>query len=279
MAYLSPNFTSTMRSPTIEKLYHIVFGTDTRAGKRFDIVLLWLILASVVVVVLESMPELSGPYHNVFYALELFFTGLFTIEYILRIVISPKPWKYIRSELGIIDLLGILPFYLSLLAVGYHYLVVFRLLRMLRVFRILRLFRFVRESEQLFGALRASVYKIAVFISFVLTIVVLLGTLMYVVEGQEHGFTSIPQSIYWTIVTITTVGYGDITPETSVGKWIASLVMLCGYAIIAVPTGIVTVEMTRRSAEEDKKRCPNCHHTNVKEANFCNFCGHQVGEV
>lgn len=267
-----------MRSPTVERLCRIVFGTDTRAGKLFDIVLLWTIVASVVVVILESIPELQGQYSSYFYTLELFFTALFTFEYLLRLAVSPRPLRYATSSLGIIDLLGILPFYISLVAAGYHYLMVFRLLRLLRVFRILRLFRFVRESDQLFSALRASIYKIAVFISFVLTIVVLLGTLMYVVEGGQNGFTSIPQSIYWTIVTITTVGYGDITPQTGTGKWIASLIMLCGYAIIAVPTGIVTVEMTRRSNTQDQKQCPSCGTANVANARFCNYCGQPFPE-
>jgi voltage-gated potassium channel len=262
-----------MRTAATERLYRIVFGTDTRAGKVFDIILLWMIVLSVVVVILESVPQLSQEHRSLFFSLEIFFSILFTIEYILRIIISPDPLRYIRSRLGIIDLLGILPFYMSMFAVGYHYLIVFRFLRMLRVFRILRLFRFVRESDQLFAALRASFYKIAVFISFVLTIVVLLGTLMYVVEGQENGFTSIPESIYWTIVTITTVGYGDITPQTGFGKWIASVIMLCGYAIIAVPTGIVTVELNRRSAAASQTPCPNCGHSNNLGARFCNYCG------
>lgn len=268
-----------MRTAATERFYRIVFGTDTRAGKVFDITLLWMIVISVVVVILESIPRLSREYRSLFFSLEIFFSVLFTVEYILRIVISPNPFRYIRSRLGIIDLLGILPFYMSMFAVGYHYLIVFRFLRMLRVFRILRLFRFVRESEQLFAALRASFHKIAVFISFVLTIVVLLGTLMYVVEGQENGFTSIPESIYWTIVTITTVGYGDITPQTGLGKWIASVIMLCGYAIIAVPTGIVTVEMTRRAGSIGKKTCADCGHNNDEQARFCNYCGTQFTET
>jgi voltage-gated potassium channel len=221
------------------KLHRVVFNTDTRAGKVFDIILLWLIVTSVIVVILESMPELNKQFSRQFFVIEFIFTGLFTIEFALRILVSPKPIRYILSYWGIIDFLAVVPFYLSIIAVDYRYFLVLRLLRLLRVFRILRLFRFISESQQLFRALRASLYKIVVFISFVLTIVVLLGTLMYVVEGPGNGFTSIPQSIYWTIVTITTVGYGDITPQTSIGKWIASLIMLSGYAIIAVPTGIV----------------------------------------
>ncbi|MEI6948904.1 ion transporter [Paraflavisolibacter sp. H34] len=257
-----------------ERLCRIVFGTDTRGGKLFDIVLLWIIVLSVIVVILESMPGLNRQYQQLFYIVELIFTGLFTVEYLLRVLVSPRPFKYIFSYLGIIDLLSVLPFYLGLIVPGYHYFMVLRLLRMLRVFRILRLFRFVRESEYLFQALKASMYKVIVFILFVVTLVILLGTIMYVVEGPSHGFTSIPNSIYWTIVTITTVGYGDITPETGLGKWIASLIMLCGYAIIAVPTGIVTVEMVRH--RPGGKVCNECRHDNPSDARYCNFCGHKL---
>lgn len=261
--------------PLRHKLYRVVFRNDTRAGKVFDIVLLWLIIISVIVVILESVPELSARNERIFRLIELIFTTLFTIEYLLRIAVSPKPLRYLLSYWGIIDLLGIAPFYLSIMVPDTHYLMVFRLLRMLRVFRILRLFRFIRESDQLFQALRASIYKIVVFISFILALVVVLGTFMYVIEGPENGFTSIPQSIYWTIVTITTVGYGDITPQTSLGKWIATVIMLCGYAIIAVPTGLVTAEMTRRSTMVAKK-CPNCSHANPPGSKFCNFCGNAL---
>lgn len=260
-----------------EKLYRIVFRADTPAGKTFDLVLLWLIVFSVMAVILESVQGINVRYQYELFYIELFFTVLFTIEYILRIVVSPKPMRYIFSYWGIIDLLGIIPFYLSLIVVDYRYLIVFRLLRMLRVFRILRLFRFLKESERLFAALRASMYKIIVFTSFILTVVTLLGTVMYVVEGPENGFASIPQSIYWTIVTITTVGYGDITPQTAIGKWIASLIMLCGYVIIAIPTGLVTVAMTRGIASA-ARICERCNHDNPKDAHFCNFCGATLKE-
>jgi voltage-gated potassium channel len=258
-------------------LYRIVFRSDTRLGRLFDLILLWLIVVSVVVVILESIPEVNVKYRDEFFLVELFFTVLFTIEYILRILVYPRPLRYIFSYWGIIDFLGIMPFYLSIIAADYRYFLVFRLLRMLRVFRILRLFRFLKESEQLFRALRASVYKIVIFTSFILTVVVLLGTLMYVVEGPENGFESIPQSIYWTIVTITTVGYGDITPQTATGKWIASLIMLCGYVIIAVPTGLVTVAMTRSTTSRTEV-CPHCNHQNPMEAQYCNFCGTKLKE-
>ena len=265
-----------MKETVRERVCRVVFGTDTRAGKLFDIILLWLILASVAVVLLESVPRLNLHFLDVFFSIELFFTGLFTMEYLIRIWSSPHRKEYVFSYWGIIDLLGILPFYLSLLAAGYHYFVVFRLLRMVRVFRILRLLRFIKESEQLYRALKSSLYKIIVFISFVLTLIVMLGTVMYVVEGPENGFTSIPQSIYWTVVTLTTVGYGDITPQTGLGKVIASLIMLCGYAIIAVPTGIVTVEMNRYHGAP--KLCSKCSHENPERARFCNACGNQLNE-
>lgn len=265
--------------PTLRnKLYRVVFKADTRPGRIFDLVLLWLIVISVVIVILESIPEISQQFSNEIYLIELIFTILFTLEYLVRILVSPRPLRYVFSYWGIIDFLGIMPFYLSIIAADYRYFLVFRLLRMLRVFRILRLFRFLKESDQLFRALRASMYKIIVFTSFILTIVVLLGTLMYVVEGPENGFESIPQSIYWTIVTITTVGYGDITPQTGMGKWIASLIMLCGYVIIAVPTGLVTVAMTRGTTAATKV-CKNCNHQNLKDANYCNFCGTSLSEV
>ncbi len=261
-----------MQKSLRERLYQIIFNADTVAGRRFDVVLLWLILISVLVVLIESIPRLNKEYGDVFFGMELFLTGLFTAEYMVRIAVSPRPLRYVYSYWGIIDLLGVLPFYIGLTSAGYHYFVVFRLLRLLRVFRILRLLRFIHEGNQLYSALRASVYKIVVFISFVLTLIVLLGTIMYVVEGPGNGFSSIPQSIYWTIVTLTTVGYGDITPQTGLGKWVASIIMLCGYAIIAVPTGIVTVEMSRAGLR-DGRICGNCKHHNPAGSNFCNQCG------
>lgn len=264
-----------MPSDWKHRLHKIIFETDTRAGKLFDIVLLWMIMASVIVVILESIPELNRKYAHVFFSIEYFFTALFTIEFLLRIIVSPRPVRYIFSYWGAIDFMAVMPFYLTMLAAGSHYFIVLRLFRLLRVFRILRLFRFIRESQTIFNALRASIFKISVFLAFVLTIVVLLGTLMYVVEGPEHGFTSIPQSIYWTIVTITTVGYGDITPQTMAGKWIASVIMLCGYAIIAVPTGIVTVEMNRQ-APTTAPPCNRCGHINPPNSHYCNVCANDL---
>lgn len=253
-------------------LNRIIFKSDTRGGKIFDIILLWCIVASVVVVLLESVPSLKKEYSQAFFILELFFTILFTVEYLMRILVADNRIKYITSYWGIIDFLGVLPTFLGLFILNYQFFVVFRLLRMLRVFRILRLFRFIHESDQLFSALKASRHKIIVFFASVLTIVIILGTMMYVIEGPSNGFNSIPQSIYWTIVTITTVGYGDITPQTDLGKWIASLIMLCGFAIIAIPTGIVTAEISKGGSGK-KRTCPSCDHPNPELANYCNNCG------
>lgn len=252
-----------------EKLNKIIFETDTKAGKLFDVYLLYIILFSVVVVMLESVPELGTTYSSAFSTAEWVLTIIFSIEFILRIWVSPQPIKYLLSFWGIIDFLSILPTYLSLFILGYHYLLVVRIFRLLRVFRVFKLVRFNAESQKLIEALRASAYKVSVFILAVVAIVVLMGTIMYVVEGGEEGFTSIPQSIYWAVVTITTVGYGDMIPHTVLGKFISSIAMLFGYAIIAVPTGIVTVELSKTN----NKACPKCNHKNENAANYCNKCG------
>ncbi len=257
-----------------EKLYKIVFETDTTAGKRFDVLLLWLILISVFVVMMESVPQLEVRYGSMFYNIEWIFTAIFTLEYFTRILISKKPFKYIFSFWGIIDLLSILPSYLTLIFTGHHYLLTMRIFRLLRVFRIMKLARFTRESQVLIRALKASSYKISIFLFAVLAVVTLMGTLMYVVEGGEEGFTSIPQSIYWAIVTVTTVGYGDMVPHTILGKIISSICMLTGYAIIAVPTGIVTVAMTQAGLHE--KICENCTHRNDNLSKFCSQCGSKL---
>jgi len=259
-----------------EKLYHIVFGTDTKTGKRFDVVLLWVILLSVVVVMLESVPELDAKFDHEFWVLEWVLTIIFTLEFILRIWISQKPFKYIFSLWGVIDLLSILPTYLSIFMVGYHYLLVVRIFRLLRIFRILKLVRFNSEAQVLLNALKSSMYKISIFLMAVLAIVTFMGTLMYVVEGGEDGFTSIPQSIYWAIVTVTTVGYGDMVPHTVLGKVISSFAMIMGYAIIAVPTGIVTVGIAK--ATNASEPCSHCGHKNVPGAKFCNYCGEELND-
>ena len=253
------------------KLFHIVFGTDTKAEKRFDIVLLWIILFSVFVVMLESVPSLGSLYSFEFYTIEWFLTIVFTAEYLLRLWITPKPLKYMISFWGIIDLLSIIPTYLSLFTEGYHYLLVVRIFRLLRIFRILKLVRFSSEAQGLIEALKSSLYKISIFFVTVITIVTLMGTVMYVVEGGEEGFSSIPQSIYWAIVTITTVGYGDLVPHTVLGKFLSSAAMIIGYAIIAVPTGIVTVAMSK--SKDFTLKCDTCNTKNTSESNFCSHCG------
>jgi len=255
---------------TRQKIYRIIFGTETRAGKQFDVVLLWTILFSVLIVMLESVPEIGKKYSHFFFTIEWILTVVFTIEYLLRVWISPKPLRYIFSFWGLIDFLSILPTYLSLFIFGYHYLLVVRIFRLLRVFRIFKLARFNAESQRLIEALKASSYKVGIFLLAVISIVVFMGTIMYVVEGGEKGFTSIPQSIYWAIVTVTTVGYGDMVPHTVLGKFISSIVMIFGYAIIAVPTGIITVEISKAGM---KRKCTACNHINEFSANYCNECG------
>lgn len=265
-----------------QKLYVIVFGTETRTGKIFDIVLLWAIVLSVLSVMLESIKELNVRYGDIFAVLEWSFTILFTVEYVLRILISHKPAKYAFSFLGIIDLLALLPTYLTLITAGGSYLIVIRTIRLLRIARILKLSRYLREASVLGDALKASRHKIFVFLGFVFTLAMIMGTLMYIIESSESGFTSIPRSIYWAIVTITTVGYGDISPQTAMGQSFASVLMLMGYAIIAVPTGIVTAEIA--NAERDKKafeasgkKCDVCgnevHH---HDALYCKNCGSEL---
>ncbi len=256
-----------------KKLYNIVFETDTKAGKYFDVVLLWMILFSVLAVMLESVPELGAKYSKAFFLIEWVLTILFTLEYLLRILISVKPLKYVFSFWGLIDFLSILPTWLSLFFVGYHYLLVVRIFRLLRIFRILKLVRFNTESQVLIQTLKSSFYKISIFFLSVLAIVTFLGTLMYVVEGGEKGFTSIPQSIYWAIVTVTTVGYGDMVPHTVVGKFISSFAMIIGYAIIAVPTGIVTVALSKQ--DHKSKKCEKCNTYN-DATNFCSNCGEKL---
>ncbi len=257
--------------PSKQQLYKIVFESDTKAGKQFDVLLLWCILVSILVAILDSIPSLNERFKDEFYIIEWIFTIIFSLEYLLRIYISPKPLRYIFSFWGFVDLLTILPTYISLFSYGYHYLLVVRIVRLLRVFRILKLARFNREAMILSKALKASSYKIGIFFSAVLTIVVLLGTIMYVVERGENGFTSIPQSIYWAIITVTTVGYGDIVPHTILGKFISSFAMIIGYAIIAVPTGIISVEISKK--ENIKVICPQCGAQNSDISNYCSHCG------
>lgn len=262
------------------KLYVIIYEADTRAGKLFDVILLWLIVLSVVLVMLESVEHINARYHAVFNIAEWVITILFSIEYIARIVTVRRPLSYIFSFYGFIDFLSTIPKYLSLFLVGTQVLVVFRSLRLLRVFRILKLHQYVGESQKLMSALRASRTKILVFLFTILIICVVLGTVMYLVEDRESGFTSIPKSVYWAIVTLTTVGYGDIAPQTVAGQFIASFIMILGYAIIAIPTGIVTSEMTRSKGGEpifDTQSCPNCSaDRHPYQARYCYRCGSKL---
>ncbi|WP_109694868.1 ion transporter [Chitinophaga deserti] len=258
------------------RLQRIIFESDTPAGKAFDIALLGFILSSILVVMLDSVATLHSRYGGLFYVLEWVFTILFTIEYILRLITIRRPVKYMFSFLGIIDLLAVIPTYLSFAFVGAQSLLVLRALRLLRIFRVFRLVQFISEMRFLTVAIGRSLRKISIFILFVLTCVIILGSVIYLVEDENEGFSSIPQSVYWAIVTITTVGYGDVAPATPLGKFIASFIMLLGYGIIAVPTGIVTTEMAH--AFKDKghstNACPGCgregHDTDAK---YCKFCG------
>jgi voltage-gated potassium channel len=240
-------------------LYEIIFEADTPAGKIFDVLLIWTILLSVTVVFLESIDVLKTEYGEWFITLEWIFTLLFTIEYVLRIVCVRKPFRYIFSFYGVVDFLAIVPTYLSLLIAGSQYLLVIRILRLLRVFRVFKLTHLIKQSDILVKALKASRGKIAVSLFSVITVVVIIGAVMYVIEGPENGFTSIPVSMYWTIVTLTTVGYGDISPQTPIGQLLASMVMIMGYGLIAVPTGIVSVELASATKKQvTTKVCPSC---------------------
>jgi voltage-gated potassium channel len=259
-----------------KKIYIIIFRSDTPAGKLFDLILLILILLSILCVFLESVAAFRAKYAFIIHILEWIFTMLFTFEYMLRIYSSHKPFKYIFSFYGLIDLVAVIPTYLSLLFAGTQYLVVIRAFRLLRVFRVLKLTRFMNEGNILKSALQSSLHKIVVFILSVITLVTIIGTLMYIIEGDASGFTSIPMSIYWAIVTITTVGYGDISPKSPLGQVLASILMIIGYGIIAVPTGIVSVEMAR-ATEQAKKKCYNCQFPIHSDRDrFCANCGSEI---
>jgi len=257
------------------RLRDIIFEADTPAGKAFDVVLIACIVLSVLVVMLDSVRPIKESWGSFIYGWEWFFTIIFAVEYVLRLYSIDRPLKYATSFYGIIDLLAILPTPLSLLFPGAQYLLVIRVLRILRIFRVFKLARFITEMNVLFQALRASLRKIAVFLLVLLTLVVIFGSLMYVIEGEEHGFTSIPKSIYWAIVTLTTVGYGDISPGTSLGQALAAVVMISGYSIIAVPTGIFTVEFSKALKKNvTTQACPNCSVEGHKpDAAYCRRCG------
>jgi len=268
---------------TKKRLAQIVFDHNDKASRTFDLVLLALIFGSVLVAVLDSVGELHDVYGDTFYILELLFTFLFTIEYILRIWLTSKTFRYVTSFFGIVDLLAILPVYLSFFVVNIQLLTVVRALRLLRVIRILKLGRYLSEAAFIRESLKASMAKIQIFLFTVLTIVLIMGTLMYLVEGPEAGYTSIPRGMYWAIVTLTTVGFGDITPATPLGQFIASLIMLLGYAIIAVPTGIVSSEMAKRRKPEEiihTKVCHSCGEEGLglKDLN-CRHCGEELDKI
>jgi voltage-gated potassium channel len=257
------------------RLYEVIFEAETPSGKAFDVALLILIVLSVLAVMLESVNSVQVEYGGILRAFEWAVTVLFTIEYGLRLYCVGQPLRYARSFFGVVDLLAILPTYLSLFIVGAQSLLVIRGLRLLRVFRVLKLVHFVGEARMLHAAMRASARKIIVFLGFVLTSVVIVGSAMYLIEGEDSGFRNIPESIYWCIVTMTTVGYGDIAPQTPLGKLLASAVMIMGYGIIAVPTGIVTVEVAGASRKQVSTRaCPECAgEGHDPDAVFCKHCG------
>jgi len=262
-----------------ERLRHVIFDHNTPVSKGFDVVLLIVILCSLLVVMLDTVKSIKDVHHDLLYKLEWVFTIIFSVEYLTRLCISHRPLRYARSFFGVVDLLSCLPAYLALMGGGGAYAGVVRTLRLLRVFRVLKMMRFIGEADDLMRALRAARPKITVFILGVATLVVLLGTLMYVIEtasDPNSGFTSIPEGIYWAVVTLTTVGFGDVTPTSALGKFVATIVMLLGYAIIAVPTGIVGAEIARAAKGPDAsgRSCPECSidgHSDV--ARFCRMCG------
>ncbi len=263
-------------------LHEVIYEADTPMGKIFDLLLFVLIILSVILVMLESVDEIDENYHRPLLVMEWIITGFFTLEYIARVISIKKPWKYIFSFYGVIDFISTIPLYLSYILAGSQVLIAVRAFRLLRIFRILKLVKFMGEASQLKSALKASRTKIAVFIYVVLILSVIMGTIMYLIESDEAGFTSIPRSIYWTIVTLTTVGYGDIAPETNFGQFLATVIMILGYGIIAVPTGIVTVEFSKHGKEKagtnvvhtNTQACPSCTAEKHRDdAKHCYNCG------
>jgi len=261
-----------------EKLYRIIFGTGTPAGKRFDLLLIAAILISVTAVIFNSIQGVHSRYADWLFVIEWFFTLLFTVEYLVRIYCSPNPRAYAFSFYGIVDLIAILPTYISVILPMANLLLVIRLLRVLRIFRILKLFQYTGEANVLLNSMKMSRRKIFIFLFCVVVVVTIFGSLMYIIEGPKYGFTSIPKSIYWAIVTVTTVGYGDIAPQTILGQAVASLAMLTGYAIIAVPTGIISAElMSEMQRDRVAVRCSNCEKAgHEKDADYCKHCGSEI---
>ncbi len=275
------------------RLHEIIFGAETPAGKTFDVLLIASIFLSVIVVMLDSVASINAVYGRLFFLLECFglslftgqlfllewfFTLLFTVEYLFRLSCIGRPWRYATSFFGIIDLLAILPSYLSLFLPGAEVFLVIRILRVLRIFRVLKLVQYIGEANLLIKAMKASMHKITVFMFVVLSLVIIFGSLIYAIEGEQNGFTSIPRSIYWAIVTMTTVGYGDISPKTGFGQTLAAVIMIIGYSIIAVPTGIVTAEITQQLKKKPNNRpCPECGASNHDDdAGYCKYCGTSI---
>ncbi|MDF0606198.1 ion transporter [Neisseriaceae bacterium TC5R-5] len=263
------------------KLYIIIYEADTRAGRIFDLALIAAIVLSLLTIILESVQSIQQVWGRQLKILDWVFTLIFTIEYALRLICVPKPVRYVKSFFGVVDLLSVLPLYLALFVPESRFLADIRILRLLRLFRILKLTRYMGEATELRRAMLASRRKITVFLATIVLLVVIIGTLMYVIEGPEHGYTSIPTGIYWAIVTLTTVGFGDITPQTTLGRALASVVMITGYGIIAVPTGIVTAEIARNTNSEDScqntRLCPHCFSEGHDwDAHFCKHCGGEL---
>ena len=269
--------------PARDATYRVIFQAETRRGRLFDLVLIVAILASVTVVMLDSVPEIAEEYHGLLRISEWIFTILFTIEYVARLWCVASRKKYALSFFGLIDLFAVIPTYLSVLLPGGEVLVVVRILRVLRVFRILKLVQYMGEAEVLVATLKASRFKIAVFLITVMSIVVVIGSMIYLIEGPENGFTSIPRGLYWSIVTLTTVGYGDVTPQTGFGQGLAAMLMIMGYALIAVPTGLFSAEFVQQNAAHQKmsnvpvQSCSGCGNLEKDHrAGYCRYCGQKL---
>lgn len=274
------------QSSTQKKVHDVIFGYESKAGRWFDILLIVLIIISVSAVLLDSIASVHARYGDLLYRFELMFTVVFTIEYVLRLYSTPNKRRYIFSFYGVVDLLSLLPTYIALLYPSAVYLIVVRIMRVLRVFRILKLLRYMGEANLLYAALLQARRKIFVFLFSVVTLIIIFGALMFIIEGGENGFDNIPESIYWAIVTITTVGYGDIAPQTPLGQFVAAIAMICGYAIIAVPTGIIGAELMQQVQERGKmpktqdSECTSCKATGHDlDARHCKYCGNLVQQT
>ena len=285
---MSITHSDTVKQPAEQKrdsnwrdvMYDVIFKEDTVAGKSFDISVIVIIALSVITVIINTVDSIEQEYGNILHIAEWVFTIIFTIEYILRLICCKRPAAYARSFFGVVDLFSIVPTYISVFLPGSHVLLVVRILRVLRIFRVLKLVKYIGESDLLIDALRSSRRKITVFLFSVITIVIIFGSVMYIVETPENGFTNIPQSIYWAVVTLTTVGYGDVTPQTHIGKAIAMVIMVMGYGILAVPTGIVTAEMTKAMGHHNKistNVCEGCgYRWHDDDAHYCKHCGNTL---